>query len=239
MDFFNKTAKRSSPRLKRGGGFTIIELLVSISILLLISVSVATDLNRTRYQEELQGSARALVGMLRDLQTRALASTGAKTCTATGGVLYACDYTSVGCLGACTPLVPPYAYGLTLTLNATSVPAFAEVEPTYNNRRPIDLGDQHEQIDLLPFLKAASASNWVSISRIDDQFFSNIAGAYVTFERQSGTMRISACAKPTPYTPACGPFGEPNTLTITLRHSKTTLTKVIRLNGLTGKISID
>ena|SRR3989344_5946659 len=221
-------------------GFTFTELLVSMSILVIISIAVATDIHRTRYQEELNGSARTLVGLLRDLQTRALTASNVNSCTAAGGVRYVCEMDSVGCVGACNVPAVPYAYGLTFALNATTVTSFADIDPLYNDRRPIQFGgaNEHESVALLRFLKDSSATNYVTISSIVVGGLP-AGGAYVTFERQNGFMRINACDAPAPNTWPCGFFPEPTTLTLTLRHARTTQTRVIRFNGLTGKISID
>jgi type II secretory pathway pseudopilin PulG len=221
-------------------GFTIVELLVSMSILMIISVSVVTDLNRTRYQEELQESARLLAGALRDLQTRAFAAGTVSTCIGAGNVKLVCEQTTVGCTNACSTRLPPYAFGMVLNGSATSVDEFAEVEPTYNDRRPTGVGgDEHEQIKNLEFLLNNTGSNYVTLPT---QFITNVGAfstIWVTFERQNGAMRINACNWPSPYTSGCGFFPESTTVTITLSHTKLPgVTKSILLNAITGRISL-
>lgn len=211
------------------------ELLVSIMILMLISLSVITDLNRTRYQEELQGTARAIVALLRDMQARALAGREVQTCTASG-VTLVCEYNAVGCSSACGALVPPYDYGVTFNVNATSVTSFAEVDPTRSNRRDVELGYDHEEIGELIFPRAYNGLENVTIFTMTVGVFSD-SSASITFERQSGSMQIDACGSP-PFVP-CGMFGEPTTASITLRHAKTLSTKTITLNAITGRISVN
>jgi prepilin-type N-terminal cleavage/methylation domain-containing protein len=221
-------------------GFTYIELLVSMGILVIIALAVATDISRTRYQEELNGSARMIVGALRDLQTRALTASSVQSCTDISGIKLVCNVSTVGCVSACGTEVVPYAYGLTFTLNATSVSSFADIDPQYNDRRPILFGgaDEHERVADLSFLKASSSSNYVTISWMVVDGGLPVGSAQITFERQNGLMRINGCDTPAPHAWTCFP-SEPTTLVLTLRHSRTRQTKIIRLNGLTGKISID
>jgi hypothetical protein len=216
------------------------ELLVSISILLIISMVVAGDLNKTRWQEELATSARVLAGGLRDMQARALTASGVKTCPASG-LTFVCEMPTppTGCTGACSALIPPFAVGMTLNVNATGVARFAEVEPTYNNRAE-DVTSGRETLGWLPFAKGGTTNNVTILS-----LTTNLGGgglAIITFERQSGLMRVNPCDWPTggsPPTGACSPFGEPTSIVIVIQHAKSGLTKTLRLNGPTGKISID
>ena len=237
MRFFDQDRPRRRPTAQRGG-FTITELLVSIAILMIISLSVVTDLNRSRYQEELQGTSRVIVGLLRDMQTRAQAGREVQTCTGAGAVTLVCEYTAAGCTGACGTLIPPEAYGVTFNSNATGVTAFAEVEPTRTNRRDVELGYDHENVGKIDFLKGVAGSEHVTIYTMVSGFFSD-SQMSVTFERQSGTMRIDACKAPPSLYQPCGMFGEPTTGSITLRHAKTLSTKTITLNALTGRISVN
>lgn len=215
------------------------ELLVSIAILLIISMVVAGDINKTRWQEELTSSARMLAGSLRDLQARALTASGVRTCDA-NGLTFVCEWAGASaCTGPCNALVPPFAVGVTLDVNATGTSRFAEVEPTYNNRAE-DRTSGREYLGWVAFAKGGTPEN-VTISTLT----TNLGGggqAIVTFERQNGLMRINPCDWPTggsPQTQWCTPFGEPTSLTIVIRHSKSNLTKTIRLNGPAGRITID
>lgn len=219
----------------RHAGFTLIELLISISILLIISVSVAGDITRIKHQEELQSSARELAGALRDLQARSLAASGVKTCTGSGGETLVCEISESGCTDACGGLIPPFSTGLTVAENATSVAMFAEVEPTENDRRPAATG---ESLGTIAFLQANPNSQTVTVQSLATNDGA-VSSATVTFERQSGTMRIDACDSPAPYTPACGGNPEPLTLEIVLQHTRLPVTRTVRLNATTGKISLE
>ena len=223
-----------SNHLSTRNGFTLIELMVSVSILLIISVSVAGDITRIKHQEELQSSARQLASALRDLQARSLAASGIKTCTDSGNVIAACETGTSACTGGCGTLIPPFSNGMTIATNATSVLMFAEVEPTRNDRRRAASG---EDLGRQAFLQANANSATVTVQSMTTNA-GGVPSAVVTFERQSGTMRIDACGTPAPYTPACS-GAEPLTLEIVLRHARLTATRTVRLNTTTGKISLE
>jgi type II secretory pathway pseudopilin PulG len=224
---------------KRAPGFTIIELMVSTFILFMISIAVSQDVTRTRFQEELTSSARVMVGGLRDLQARALAASSVSTCTAAASAIYVCEVRDPGCVGACGTQIPPLAYGMTISAGATSTSLFAEVDPTsaYNNRR--EHASLREDLGRSNFLTGVVGSNYVTIQNPITTDSGGFASITVTFERQSGRMRINACGDtPPPYTPGCV-TPEPRTATIVLRHSRTNATLTIRLNALTGRISLE
>lgn len=238
MRFFEAIVPRS-PRPRQAAGFTIVELMVSTFILFMISIAVAQDVTRAKFQEELQSSARTLVGGLRDLQARALAAGSVATCTAAAGAIYVCEVRDPGCIGACGTQIPPFAFGVTLTVNATGTTKFAEVysNSSYNNRQEEPNG--REDLGRLNFLTGAVGSNYVSIQSLTASG-SGVAGARVTFERQNGRMRVNACGDtPPPWTPGCVSGPEPTTLVIVLRHSRTNASRTIRLNTLTGRISLE
>lgn len=231
-------------RQKRHGasaaGFTIIELLVSVSILLMITLSVVGNINRSQYQEELNGSARLLAAALRDLQTRAYSASSVKTCDGAGGVTYVCEQSTAGCVSSCASPIPPYSYGMTIIGSATSVHRFAEVEPSFNNRREQSIGgDQHEQIGDLLFLQHAQTANYVTLRVPISLDTGSVGSVTVTFERQNGTMRINGCGTPAPYTPGCaGP--EPTTARLQLQHARIPgIIRTVYLNAITGRVSLE
>ncbi len=209
------------------------ELLVSIAIIILIALVVIGDLGRTKYAEELQSSARVLTGTLRNLQTRAQAASAIKTCVG-ASVQEVCEVSEARCAGACDEEIPPFTVGLYLAQNATSVPMFAEADVTQNNRRL----DVSESLGTLGFLEGYQGAGFVTIASLTTNQGS-VTSTTVTFERQSGVMRIDGCDTPPPYAPACGGGGEPVSLTIVLRHARTNVTRTIRLNAITGKISLE
>lgn len=211
-------------------GFTLAELMVSVAILMIISLSVMGDITRTRYQEELNSSARSLMGSLRDIQSRALAASSVKLCTPSAGVTAVCDFNLAKCgTASCNQSSSPAVYGVTLVSAATQYTTFADVNGTSNYRE--DLAG-NETLQTIPFAKSNSTSpSFVSIiSETADGV--GVTSSTVTFDRQRGSMRINACLGG-----SCVP-AEAQALSITLRHSKTSKTKVIYLNAVTGKVEI-
>ncbi|HWQ99403.1 MAG TPA: prepilin-type N-terminal cleavage/methylation domain-containing protein [Candidatus Methylomirabilis sp.] len=234
VDVVRGSPRTSFRRPKTGAGFTMAELLVSLTILLIIAVAVAGDINRSKFQEELSGSARLLVGIFRDNQAKALATTEATTCTTASGIK-ACDLSATGCITACSVKMPPYSYGVYLSNSSDNARTFTEVDPVKNDRR-MDVG--MEDLGTRTFLKGTAAVVGVRISSLTTNNGS-VTNATVTFERQSGAMRINACDTPAPYTPACSGTPEPKTLDIVLTHQRTGQTRTVRLNAITGRISLD
>jgi prepilin-type N-terminal cleavage/methylation domain-containing protein len=216
-------------------GFTLAELLVSIAILVLIATSVAGDVNRTKYQEELTASARVLIGTLRDLQSQALTARSVNTCLDVADTPLVCEVQNTGCVGSCSDPMPPYAVGMVLTQNATVMERFAEVEILRNNRRQ---DGSMEELGVRRFLQANAGAGTVSVSSLVTENSGSVTTATVTFERQNGLMRVNACDTPQ-NAPPCNGIPEPKTLSIVLRHARTDATKTVRLNTTTGKISLD
>lgn len=218
---------------KAATGFTVPELMVSVMILGLISIAVVGDLNRTRYSEELQSSARALAGSLRDLQTQALAASSIRTC-AGSTVQEVCVLSDERCNGACDEDLPPYAVGMVLHEGASEVARFAEVDVAQNDRRL----QETEETGALLFSRGRATLPYVTITSLTTNQ-GVVTSTTITFERQNGSMRINACDTPTPFTPECDMSGEPVALTIVLTHERTGLTRTIRLSSTTGKISLE
>ncbi|MBE7525580.1 hypothetical protein HS096_04320 [candidate division WWE3 bacterium] len=217
-------------------GFTLAELMVSIAILIIISLAVAGDITRTRFQEELNSSARLLLGTLRDTQAQALAVKGVKTCLEDGGTRRVCETGTAGCAaGTCPDITAPYAVGVTLNVSATGVSVFADVDAAFNDRR--ELANTRELVRADAFLTGNTGSRYVTVNALRSGPV-NFSSATVTFERQNGRMRINACDDP-PGAPSCAGSPEPTTLEIDLIHSRTNQIKTIRLNAITGKISLE
>jgi prepilin-type N-terminal cleavage/methylation domain-containing protein len=231
---------RHATSVSSARGFTIIELLVSISILLIISVFVANDINRSRYQEELNGSARILAATMQDLRAKALAATSVQTCAGPGSAIYVCELNTNGCSGACGTMIAPAAVGITIIAGSTGTTVFAEPDPVAvaptNYFRAEDTAG-NEDMAYIALLTGRSGSNDVTINGPIVTNTGNLFAITVTFERQSGTMRINACGTPTG-APPCS-LTEPTTAVIPLRHAKTLQVRTVTLNTITGKISIE
>lgn len=217
-------------------GFTLAELMVSIAILIIISLAVVGDITRTRHQEEIASSARLVAATLRSLQSRALAATSVMTCEV-GEAYVVCERDDGACAGApCNTEAVPMAVGATLKTGAAVITTFAEVDIAFEDRREDPSG--REYLGAQRLAEHIPGSEPVTIKQL------NVGGTYqplatVTFDRQSGAMRINACGTPQPLTPECGGNPEPTTLEIELEHERRGYTKTISLNAVTGKISVD
>lgn len=229
---------RMTPRAR--AGFTIIELLVSISILAIISIFVASDINRSKYQEELFGSARLLAGTLEDLRAKALAATGVQTCAGPASAIYVCEVDTASCTGACGTLIPPSALGAVITAGATGTEQFAEPDPVTNpptNYNHAEDGNGHERMGFVPFLTSRAGTNDVTVNGPIVTNTGNLFSITVTFDRQSGAMRINACGTPAGAPPCSS--SEPTTAVIPIKHAKSGQIRSVTLNTITGKISIE
>jgi len=224
-------------RVKFASAFTIAELLVSVAILIIITLSVAGDIGRTQFQAELSENTRLIMGELRNLQARALAATAVQTCDDGSGKNLVCESDATACIPAgCSTPMAPVVVGLTLATGGNTIRRFAEVDPTYEDRR--DNSGNKEWLGTTPFLTGTSqGAGFVTIQSLLANGVPT-SPTTVTFDRQSGNMRINPCGTP-PMAPACPALGEPTTLEIRLVHSKTNQVRTVRLNGVTGKISIE
>jgi Tfp pilus assembly protein FimT len=213
----------------KSDGFTLAELLVSVGVLMIISVSVIGDITRTRYQEELNSTARSLVASLRDVQSMALSASSIKICTPSAGVTAVCEFKQTQCAGAaCSSTVSPSVFGITLQNGANQFSTFADVNGTANYRED---ATGKETMQTIPFAKANPSVAFVTVTALATDLGS-VASSTVTFDRQRGSMRINPCLV-APCSPA-----EATTLSITLTHARTGKTKVVYLNAVTGKVEI-
>ena len=77
-------------------GFTMAELLVSISILIIITLAVAGDVSKSRKREELVSSARLVHNAIRDAQARAQTARSVKMCD-NAGINVVCEARQDNC----------------------------------------------------------------------------------------------------------------------------------------------
>jgi prepilin-type N-terminal cleavage/methylation domain-containing protein len=209
-------------------GFTLVELMVSIAILMLLSTTTVFSLRVTRENDELSTAARLLSSDLRNVQARSLAARNVKTCTISGGTKRVCEdenTSAQACVDTCAA-VPPPRFGVTLTTGSGKYVMFADVSTEdwrLSNAEEILLGRNLNPLD-----------DKVLIQTITTEFGS-LSTANVGVSRQSGTMRIEACGDAG--LPVCAPT-EPRTLTVTLRHVASGKETTVSLNSVTGRVSI-
>lgn len=132
--------------MKRPLGFTMMELLISISIFLIITSMVIVNFRSGQYRDELMGSAQFLQSTLREMQTMAFS----------------------GSRVICPGYVPPEAGEMTpagygLNINFGVVTAFADCDPSDPNISPnYKYGGVLEDVNL----KTISLYNNISIESI-------------------------------------------------------------------------
>ncbi len=206
------------------------ELLVSLAILIIITLAVAGDVSKTRKREELVSSVRLVHNAIRDAQARAQTARSIKMCD-NAGVNVVCEANEDNCgIATCDAFIVPVAVGVSLSTGDSFATTFAEIDATLEDRRNDASG--REFMETEKFAEQREGSNVVTISSLTAGTVS-VTDATVTFERQSGNMQINGCP-----VPPCSPAGA-NTLEIVLEHSQSGQQKAIRLNALTGKISLE
>lgn len=214
----------------RRKGFTLVELMVSITILLLISTVTVFSLGSTRDNDELMTAARLLTGDIRNVQARALAATNIKTCEIPSDHFRVCEDenpSAIPCKSACVPL-PPSRVGIHVDRGSSAYTIFADID-----------GDDwrmtnQEEIVLQRDLNPLGGGN-VTIRAIRTSF-ADLSSADIAVGRQNGTVRIEACDDVG--LPACAPK-EPQTISIMLIHAKTSKTVTVDVNALTGRVSFE
>lgn len=213
-------------------GFTLLELLISVSILTLISTATVFSLRASREREELNVAVRILSGDLRNVQARALAARNVQTCeTVEGPRVCEAENTSPQiCISSCAPL-PPTTFGVSLKPQSIGYTVFAEVDSKIQDWRLNDIRELLFTRDLNPL-----GGGRVVIESLSPSKHEVLPHADVAFHRQNGVMRIEACGDAG--MPPCG-ISEPSRLSITLRHVGSGATRSIELNALSGRISGD
>lgn len=211
-------------------GFTLVELLISISILALVSTIAVLGLRSTRSNEELQTAARLLAGDIRAIQTRAQAGANVKACDVAAGTRRACEAESPSvepCVSDCSP-TPPSAFGITLSNAMSRYDLFADIEQ--DDWRETSLREAVAVRTL-----GALGSNKMVIDTIQTEL-GPVDTVHIASERQSGRVRINACGEAG--LPDCAP-GEPQTVSIILRHAATNATASVKVNSVSGRIIIE
>ncbi|MBU1907736.1 type II secretion system GspH family protein [Patescibacteria group bacterium] len=214
---------------KTYSGFTLIELMISISILTLISTATVFSLRSTRQTEELATAARLLASDVRNIQARALAANNVKICDIAGGkrVCEAENPSAAACVGACAP-EPAARYGITFDKDSGSYALFIDL-----NQSDWRLSSENE-IVLRRNLNPLGGDKVTITELMTDTGY--LTEASMAVSRQNGIMRIEACGESG--LPACSPV-EPKILNITLQHQQSGKTAVVEINAQSGRVSVE
>lgn len=210
-------------------GFTFIELIVSVTILMLISTATVFSLRTTKENEELRTAARLLAGDIRSIQARALAARTVLQCPIAGGRTRICENdnpSELPCTGACSASSPP-RFGIALDAGFGAYSTYADVDPldgVYTN-----LEERLAYRELQPL-----AASTVLVQELRTENGPEDA-SFIVASRQSGAMRIDPCGDPGFF--ACL-VTEPRTLSIVLRHARSGKELTVDVNAITGRVSV-
>jgi len=209
----------------------MVELMISITILVLIATATLFSLSSTRNTEELNTAARLLESDIRNIQARALAARDVLQCVAPDGLQSVCGsdaYATASCSGPCSAS-PPARFGIDIMRGAGFYDLFADV-------RGDDWRETNDrEVMIRRQLNPLGGGNVVIIGIALPGVTPAPTTADIAVTRQSGVMRINACGDTG--LPLCSPI-EPKTLTITLRHNKSMQYKMVEVNAVTGRVSI-
>ncbi|MBU0540462.1 type II secretion system GspH family protein [Patescibacteria group bacterium] len=210
-------------------GFTLIELMISISILTLISTATVFSLRSTRQSEELATAARLLASDVRNIQARALAANNVKICDIAGGkrVCEAENPSTTDCVGVCAP-EPASRYGITFDKDSGSYALFVDL-----NQSDWRLSSEDEIVLRRNLNPLGGDKVTITELMIDT---GSLTEASMAVSRQNGIMRIEACGESG--LPACSPV-EPKILNITLQHQQSGKTAVVEINSQSGRVSVE
>lgn len=209
----------------------MVELMISITILVLIATATLFNLNSTRNTEELNTASRLLESDIRNIQARALAARDVLQCRAPDDLQSVCGsdaYATASCTGPCSASPPP-RFGINLMRGAAFYDLYADI-------RGDDWRETNDrEVMIRRQLNPLGGGNVVIIGIALPGVVPAPSTADIAVSRQSGVMRINACGDSG--LPACSPT-EPTSLTITLRHNKSMQYKTVEVNSVTGRVSI-
>ncbi len=211
-------------------GFTLMELMVSITILAVISTATVFGLRDSRANEELQTAARLLAGDIRSVETRALAGANVKVCTVVAGAKKVCEAENTSpeaCVSDCAPTSPP-KFGVRFSAQDSRYVIFSDVEQEdwrYTSTREASV---NRSLNTLGNAR-------VIIEEINTELGPS-ASVDIAAERQSGRLRINACGEVG--LPDCVPT-EPQTASILLRHLGTNKTATVKVSAISGRVTIE
>ncbi len=214
---------------KKTGGFTLVELLVSIAILTIISSVTIVSLASSRQREELTTAARLLSADLRNIQAEALAAHNVRSCVIAAGMSRVCEpenTSSMTCIGACTPLPPPHV-GIHFLTGQDTYILFADVMADDSRYGGVNELLQTHTLNPLGGGKVIISAMTTNLGPLMD--------ADVSVGRQNGVTRINACGDANQ--PSCSPT-EPKVLDIILTHVSSGATATVEVNSITGRVSV-
>lgn len=208
---------------RKTSGFTIIEMLIGISIVVLLATITVFELRSTKRTDELNTAARQLVADIRGAQSRALAAKNIDTCDTGGADKAVCAISEAACSGNPCEADIPAAYGVHIESGTSTYILFADINP--------QAGIDYQYTDVKELYQTRSLLALGGEDVVIDQITSSstsVTFADLAFMRQNGTVRFKADNTPP----------EPPLLLIRLRHIVSNQTAEIQINRITGRVSI-
>ncbi len=199
------------------------EALVSVAILTIIGTIAIFDLRASSRTDALNTAARFLASDIRSVQSQALSAKNIKFCDTAAVKQVVCEATKAACQdpATCVP-IPPGAIGVSFLNNSSNWVMYAKHDAGIADWTNTDPGEIIETHDL-----AKNGAPNIVISNLSATLASQHAD--VAFARQNGLMQINACGAGCANTPS---------LSITLKQVQSGETRVVQLNQITGRISI-
>jgi len=200
----------------RTHGFSLIEVLVSITIFALIMAAVISNFRGGEWKNQLSLAAQNVASELRKTQTMTTAGQPTYVCKVGGVVSGNCEDDRAGCAGDCVEQVPAGGYGLALVEDSETILLFAN----------IDASDEYDPADELVRDLRVSPTGRVKVDQID---VGGIAPSLqIIFHPPSGEISFG------------GPdvFGNPPEAHIWVSHLSSNETREIVINRISGRIDV-
>lgn len=199
------------PRCSRSEGFTLVELLVSISIIGVITGMMMANFRGGQQSSEVRLATDILVGQIRSVQTSALSGRLVSVCS--GGIedLDVCEAKTppVSCTGGVCQKRVPTGYGIRMTTDAPST--YTLFFDTDDDKR-YDLG---EEMADAPYVSTGAA-----------RFQASSAGVPLdlVYAPPYGTLYVNGSAS------------GPTTVSITIGHQYGSMSRDVTIYRLSGKV---
>jgi len=117
---------------KNNHGFSIIEILISITIFALITVAVISDFRSGEFKNQLSIAAQNVASEIRETQTMVSAGQPTKVCMVAAVVTGNCEDDPGSCAGTCVENVPAGGYGLVFEEDSENIILFGNTDATDN-----------------------------------------------------------------------------------------------------------
>jgi len=208
-------------------GFSLAEMLIALSIVVLLSLLTVFELRNANQKDELRAAAAQLAADIRSVQAQALEAQNLKTCKP-GTDQVVCENSTAACgASACQDYIPA-GYGIYVHSASSSYVIFADVNPAAQDYKYTNANEKIRERELL-----VGTSDKVEIQSIETYWPSMGVGppwANISFVRQSGQAHIVDSMVP--------PQPEPYLVKILIRHKVSGESKYVEVNKITGRVSI-